>query len=276
MRLRTGQNAAAAVTQLRELVVACEAVINWNGPPERGRDAYLAWTERAETTLRHLFVEPDLADGLQTARYWHIRDVATGPQGPAVRPHPLISAEVAVQAAVLTDAADRLEEFARLRAGLGKILMLDTNSFLHCVLFTQVDWLTEFGATRARLVVPLLVLDELDDKTFSGNNRLAKRADKVLREFDKYIDAIVQDGLATITDNVTMEVLSDEDDHRRRTNHDTELLDRAEFLHQVTEQKVTIVTTDRGMRVRGQARDLIVQQMPGHLRLPLAEDTPTG
>jgi predicted ribonuclease YlaK len=84
-----------------------------------------------------------------------------------------------------------------------------------------------------RLVVPLLVLDELDDKTFSANNRLSKRADKVLREFDRFMDQVVESGTAEIRPTVTLEVLLDEDDHRRRTNADTELLDRAEFLYQI-------------------------------------------
>lgn len=276
MRLRPGQTAQQAIKQLRELATAAEGVPNWNGPPERGRDDYLAWTERAETVLRHLFVEPDLASGLQTTRYWHIRNMVTETSAgtTAVRSHPLIGAEVAVQAAVLKETADRLEWFAQLAGRPGTVLMLDTNTFMHCTLFPEVDWRREFSADEVRLVVPLLVLDELDDKTFSPNNRLSKRADKVLREFDRFMNAIVRDGFAIIKDDVTLEILADEDDHRRRTNSDTELLDRAEFLHQVIEQPVTIVTTDRGMRVRGQARQLTVRQMPSHLRLPLADDTP--
>lgn len=193
-----------------------------------------------------------------------------------VRPHPLISAEVTAQAAILKDTVQQLKQFARLKGTPGKILLLDTNSFMHCTLFTAVDWLVEFNAVMVRLIVPLLVLDELDDKTFSGNNRLAKRADKVLREFDKFIDDIVLTSFAMISDGVSLEVLVDEDDHRRRANHDTELLDRAEFLSQVTEVPITVVTTDRGMRIRGQARGLAVQQMPDHLRLPLADGTPAA
>jgi hypothetical protein len=61
------------------------------------------------------------------------------------------------------------------------ILMLDTNAFMHSRLFSEVDRPGKFGAEQVRLVLPLLVLDGLDDKTFSPDNRLSKRADKVLR-----------------------------------------------------------------------------------------------
>jgi hypothetical protein len=50
---------------------------------------------------------------------------------------------------------------------------------MHCILFTDINWLKEFDADAVRLVLPLLVLDELDDKTFSAHARLSKRASKV-------------------------------------------------------------------------------------------------
>ena len=57
-------------------------------------------------------------------------------------------------------------------------------------------------------------------------------------------------------------MLRDDPGHRRRGNNDTELLDRAEFLAQVIERQVTIVTSDYGMRVRGKARELPVRVLP--------------
>jgi hypothetical protein len=270
MRLRPGQTAQQAIRQLNDLAERGARFEGATGQPLLVQNDYLVWTENAEMVLARFFVEPDLASELRTTRYWHIRTMPNMP----VRPYPLIGAEAAFQTAKLLETADRLAEFVKLAGQPGAVLLLDTNTFMHCTQFPDVDWRTEFNEDMVRLVVPLIVLDELDDKTFSGNSRLAKRADKVLRQFDRFMEAIVRDGFATVREKVTIEVLADEDGHRRRGNNDTELLDRAEFLQQVIEQPVTIVTTDRGMRVRAGARDIVVKPMPEYLRLPLSEDPP--
>jgi hypothetical protein len=44
-------------------------------------------------------------------------------------------------------------------------LVLDTNVFMQCELFTRIDWRKEHGRDQIRLVVPMIVLDEIDDKT---------------------------------------------------------------------------------------------------------------
>jgi hypothetical protein len=90
----------------------------------------------------------------------------------------MVIAETAVQAEALITVADRLEEFAQVASRRGTIMLLDTNVFLQHKLFPDIGWLAEFNVEYARLVVPLAVLDELDDKTFSGNNCLSKRASK--------------------------------------------------------------------------------------------------
>src|SRR5690348_6767089 len=112
------------------------------------------------------------------------------------------------------------------------------------------------------------------DRAFSApskhaHTRLNKRASKVLRTLDPFMDNVVEAGVTNISSDVTLEILRDDEDHRRRGNNDTELLDRAEFLLQVVERPVTLVTTDYGMRVRSKARNLRVHVMPERLRLPL-------
>lgn len=275
VRLRPEITASRAISTLRQLAQDAENKHSWVGSGEEGvrlgRDQYLSWAESAEPQLRNLLAEPNLIETLHSDRYWRIREL----NGRTPRPHALVGAEIDTQVAALRATADRLESFARLAGRAGTVLVLDTNVFLQCKLFTTLDWLAELEASVVRLVVPLLVLDELDDKTFSANKRLNKRADKVLRAFDRFMDDMADNNAAEITPGVTLEVLLDEDDHLRRANSDTELLDRAEFLHQVIERPVTIVTTDRGMRVRGKARGLQVRAMPDHLRLPPGGDDDT-
>jgi hypothetical protein len=49
-------------------------------------------------------------------------------------------------------------------------------------------------------------------------------------------------------------------------------LDRAQFLGQVFNREVVVVTGDRGMRVRGQACKLTVHTLADKYRLPLDDD----
>ncbi len=273
MRLQHGVTADRAIKALRELAANVEtgrAEIGLGTESvRRGRDRYLSWAENAELQLRAVFAESGLLDALHSERYWRIQELDRY----SARPAALISAEIAKQAALLRTAAERLETYRDLATRPGtEVTVVDTNTFLHCILFTAIDWCQELQTDSVRLVLPLLVLDELDDKTFSANSRLAKRASKVLRTLDPFMEMVVTHGTAELRPGVTLEVLGDDDDHRRRTNNDTELLDRTEFLHQVIERPVTIVTTDYGMRVRGKARGLQAHVMPERLRLPLSSD----
>ena len=271
MRLRHGVTAAHAIKVLRELAMSVEtaraAVVAGDGVRYR-RDQYLSWADDAENRLRNLFAEQDLISSLHSERYWRIHNL----EDYSARPTALLLAEIDLQLGLLLGAVDRLENYRRLTERSGEILVLDTNTFMHCRLLTEIRWCHEFSVRVVRLVLPLLVLDELDDKTFSAHARLSKRASKVLRTLDPFMDRVLEAGAAEITPGVTLEVLRDDEDHRRRGNNDTELLDRAEFLAQVTEQPVTLVTTDYGMRVRSRARNLRVHVMPEGLRLPLADD----
>lgn len=276
MRLRHGVTAAHAIKTLRELADGAQAARAAITPGSdrtnewlrRGRDRYLSWTETAEPQLHSLFAETDLIASLHSERYWRIHELDRY----SARPAALLEAEIAVQIATLNDTADRLEGYRQLADRPGEVFVVDTNTFMHCKLFTDINWLTEFDTEAVRLILPLIVLDELDDKTFSANKRLSKRASKVLRTLDPFMETIVTAGTAEIEAGVTLEVLQDDEGHRRRGNNDTELLDRAEFFAQVIERSVALVTTDYGMRVRGKARNLQVRVMPDRLRLPLSDD----
>lgn len=266
MRLRPGVTATRALENLRNLDTDLGNVL-----PNRIPDSYLEWVERAEVQLRNLFADDVLADGLLSPRYFHIRQLI--PNSIQARPWPLVDAERALQKSRLDQAVAELKVGAALASRPGDALVLDTHVFMHYKLFKDVDWLGEFKLDQARLIVPLIVLDELDDKTFSPNKRLAKRADKVLHIFDDFLEALASGQAAEIRKGVTLEVLVDEISHQRRTNSDSEIIDRAQFLHQVIEKPVTMVTGDRGLRVRSHSRSIPVVMMPIHLRLYLDDES---
>lgn len=266
MRLRSGVTATRALEALRILDMNLGNIL-----PAEIPDSYLIWVEDAEKQLRNLFADDSLADGLQSQRYFHIRQLIRNSIQP--RPWPLVDAECALQKRRLEQASAELRAYAALADRPGYALVLDTNVFLHSKIFTEVDWAKEFSQEQVRLIVPLIVLDELDDKTFSRNIQIAKRADKVFIAFDKYMETLAAGDIAVVRDGVTLEVLRDDVSHQRRTNSDSEIIDRAEFLHQVIEKPVTMVTGDRGLRIRCNARGIPIVMMPTHLRRPLFEES---
>lgn len=66
------------------------------------------------------------------------------------------------------------------------------------------------------------------------------------------------DGYSQVREGVTVEVLADEPDRLRMSSNDQEILDRCEFLNQVTESPVTVITGDSGMRITAQTRGINV------------------
>ncbi|HEV8650662.1 MAG TPA: hypothetical protein VG276_14975 [Actinomycetes bacterium] len=135
---------------------------------------------------------------------------------------------------------------------------------------------------RLRLVVPTLTFNELDGHTHAGNRRLSRSARAALAFLDPFVDTALGGEAAEISPDdpgLTLEILPDMPGHQRQTSNDAELLDRAEFFHQVTgpanAPPVLVATGDRGMRVLGKTLKLAnpyfpvrVVAMPEPLRVP--------
>jgi predicted ribonuclease YlaK len=59
--------------------------------------------------------------------------------------------------------------------------LTDTNVFIHYEFFRNVDWAAELGARPVTLVLPSVVLEELDKRKWAGTRREKERAKAVLR-----------------------------------------------------------------------------------------------
>lgn len=68
-----------------------------------------------------------------------------------------------------------------------KYIFLDTNIFLHCQDFEKIDWLSESSTERCKLIVPPIVIDELDEKKI-GTNRVSNKARNVLNRFEELME----------------------------------------------------------------------------------------
>ena len=263
MRLRNNVTISSALKSLEELSLQASNIVTDQIP-----DSYLIWVENAEIQLRNLFMDGFLADDLISQRYFYIRQIV--PRSGQPRPWQLVQAERDLQKNRIDQVISNIKNLNKLKEVEGTPLILDTHVFLHFNSFKTIDWLKEFGLESARLIIPLVVLDQLDDKTFSPNRKLAKRADKVLRDLDEYI--VNADASRTqIQSKVTLEVLVDDLSHRRKSNEDSIIIEQATFLNQILDKKVILVTGDRGMRVRSYPQGIELKFLPNALRLLLDE-----
>jgi hypothetical protein len=209
MRLRPSVTAEQALDQLNAALGhlqnarsipfrAKDSLISLGPNGLAGRDNYLRVIDDIECQLRNLFVEPEFVNALHSERYWRIHELTM----PSAMPDMVIQAEINAVEYRLKGWVEVLSSYGHLADRLGQaVAVLDTNTFMHYRLFTEIPWcdvLDRQRVTSVRLVVPLIVLDELDGKSYSANKRLAKRASKVLGILSSYLDSIDGNGVATV------------------------------------------------------------------------------
>jgi rRNA-processing protein FCF1 len=225
---------------------------------QRLRDAYVAWAETTESQLATLTDDREVLRMLHTSRYWHIAgmDISTS------RPLPLVAAEVRMQSDVLMAMARDCDQHAeRARAAPGHITVLDTNVLLHYLPPEQIPWPTLLEHSAVRLVVPLRVIEELDEKKYSARTGLADRVRNLLPRLRAAMGPAGAPG--ELREAVTIEVPIDYAGRRRRpTDADEEILDTCDELRQFSGQEVTLITADTGMALRAEARRIPVMRIP--------------
>ena len=265
-RLRHGASVVHAIEVLRNLQHKGRNAIAGGGlPMPRWRDSYLMWCEEAESQLRSLFTDAQAADRLLSERYWHLRAM----QEDAPRPFAVVSQEVDVQVAAL----EALEQRLRIQHAAFSVppetcvAIPDTNILLHYSRLDQIDWPPLVGSKQVRLVLPLIVIDELDVKSYASHGRVADRAKAVLRSLQRLRANAAPEQPVSIRGQTELQIFVDPPGHVRSSNSDGELLDRAEHLHALTGGHVLVATADYGMQLRAQSRGLRWLRPPDNLRL---------
>jgi hypothetical protein len=266
LSLGLGVTATYAASTLRDLAVLARNLTSSSASgPEHHRDAYLSWVENAELQLRSLFASRWVWQDLYTDRYWHLRGI----RQETPRPFPLVAMEASWQAERMNRLASRLEaEQQRYELPSDCLgIIVDTNVYVHYRRFDEVPWPQIAGVPTTRLLVPLLVLDELDELSYKSR-ATASRAAGVLRLFRTLLGDQTADAVPDIRAGVTAQFVIDPPGHQRRSNNDEELLDRAEYLVGILGDRVVVCTGDYGMQLRALSRDLRSLQPPDRLRLP--------
>jgi len=136
----------------------------------------------------------------------------------------------------------------------GGIAVLDTNVLLHYFRMEQVRWTELLADTEVRIVVPVVVLDEIDNKRYAESRRIRERARRATDPLEDRRNELDRAGFAAVRDGVSVEYFIDPSARLPRGNPDEDLLDAIEFRAAAAGRKVTLVTADRGLIIRAAAR----------------------
>jgi rRNA-processing protein FCF1 len=264
MHLRHGVNVEQAIQALSEIITESQQPRNMGHAELRPKlNAYLNWVYSAQTRLRLLFSDTELEDSLLARAYWHVSMSTVPPSRELGR---LVDEELVFQAGHpgiagdtgrLGEAADRLRQWRRLAERGGMICVPDTNVLLHYTRFDQLPWRERVGQPAVRLIIPLAIIDELDNKKYARREEFQQRAREMLALIDRY-ETAAPDAYVSLQEGVTFEILPDEPGHFRAARTDQEILERCEFLTQVTGTPAILVTGDSGVRINARARGIEV------------------
>jgi hypothetical protein len=267
VRLKRGITAQYAGDEVSRIIVDLGNLQIPNASDET-LAAYVDWADTTERRLGALFADQDYRQTLYTNRFWHLFNWSgTGGTGMGAKPFVLmLAAEKELQMRLLGEAKaelQRLRDWASTHHGV-PVAVYDTNALIHYVFPDLIDWKAEIGEPAVHLVVPLIVIDELDRKRF-GDSKTAQKARKAQKALWNAVgNANPGDrvSLQNLTCAVTIEVFIDERGHRRLSDPDDEIVDRAALMKQLLgTSSVRVVTGDVGVWLRASVEDLGVVRL---------------
>jgi hypothetical protein len=245
--------------------------------------AYLAWVANAVRVLRGQVSAADLDRLVLTRRCWLLQSKADG--WTATLAH-LLDTEIDERTAALEDAVRALDEQLERWSRPGWFIVADSSFYLrHPDKLEQADLAAVLGARGdpLHLILPIVVVDELDGLKQAGQPHVRWRAGYTLAVLDRVLrdgtgPARLRDEDFTAIDTggiprgeITVEVLLDPPGHRRLPINDDEIVDRALAIQPLAGRTVTLLTYDTGQATRARSAGLQVRK----LTLPL-EDEPTA
>jgi hypothetical protein len=231
---------------------------------------YLAWVNLASRGLGNHLQRSQVESMLHTRHYWVLRQM----DGSEAWLTGQIEAELHAQDAALTELAAEAERLARHWDVLGMILVPDTNVLVHTTeFFDELDWPTALGLDESvYLVVPMVVVDQID-KLKRGTQQVRSRARQVGNRIESWLPGKRDRALIRRTESpgsvqspgqpaTFFEVLIDPLDHTRLADSDSEIVDRALYLRDLTNREVVIVTWDNLMRFRAKGVGVPTAKLP--------------
>jgi PIN domain len=207
------------------------------------RDRWLRWWSEADAQLRDLFADGDVAASLYVSQT-RVRDVNLD-----MMPYGILNHEIDVWLDRFAEMVDELVALTPFIERPGLIMVPDTSAFVEGVYFTELNWqeLANIDPRKqVRLVVPVLVVEELDELK-RGRNHARDRARSVLHRLWELNSDGKRAAVIPGTRPVTVEVLADDSWHVRRPVNDNEIIERALYTSEITGRDVILAAGDFSM-----------------------------
>jgi PIN domain len=276
IRLRPGGSLAALEGSLREQASESDNTASKfsGGHPKDYLSAYLAWVSNAWRMLGNQLPRRQLEQLLHTRDYWALRQM----DGSEAWPTGQIRAELNARRDALIEMADEARALDR-RWNIisGVIVVPDTNLLVHTTeLFDALDWQAALDRTASiHLVIPMVVVDQIDSLKRS-RTPVRGRARQTAKKIENLLGSnpSTRVRLSDREVETTVEVLTDPLDHERLADSDSEIVDRAAYLRDMTKTPVYVATWDNLMTFRASVVDLqTIRPLPEY---ELPDDAPEG
>lgn len=262
---RAGVSVPDAVKKLDDLKHRLENAGSTSHRWDIRADQLVRWAESAERELRDMFSDSEVWQGIHSDRFWRIREMSDR----TVRPGALIGDEIQAQVHRLDEMRDSLNRLSLQLAHADDCALLvpDTNIFIHYRLFKDVPWNSIASSKHARLVISMVVIDELD-RLKEGVGIVGKRAKTAIKHLRSLIDDNdPASNVFPVRQGVTWQYLEEPLNYSRRANNDDEIVRQCATIEAVTGQ-VTLITADLGMEIRARVSGVSRVLMPSLYRHP--------
>jgi len=235
-------------------------------------NSYIAWVNESVRMLRHEVSPEDLERLVLTKRSWLLQSMV----GSAVAPLAvLVETEIADRLAVLDEARRALAEQIERWSRPGWFVVADTTVFCQA---DKLEVLDLGGILMSRdepvhLLVPMVIVDELDGLKRSGKPKVRWRAQYTLAVLDRVLSgsstsARLRDEDFSALDSggiprgeVTVEIVPDPSGHARLPINDDEIIDCALAIQSLAGRKITLLTYDTGQNHRARDAGLQVKKL---------------
>jgi rRNA-processing protein FCF1 len=264
IRLRVGATLAQAIDALR---TRAQALQNVPGAQHR-LDAYLDWVDETHRQLGNWLLPEQVEKLVETPRYWALQRMDDVSQTQA-QVNQLLTREVNARRRAFEELLTELERTQRRwQRSTGLIVVPDTNVLLHHRQeFQDIPWPEAVGCRGdVHLVIPLVVVTELDRNKRSTKAQVRTRARVTLRTLNELLpdpDACIE--LRASDEHhrkTTLEFLVDPLSHDRLIEADSEIIDRALYVAELSGRPVCVATADTGMRLLAKAHRLQTVLLP--------------
>lgn len=255
---RTGLETLEALRYVRDALVNARGS---GGAQDQQMMAYVSWATTQAQYLQSFVAHPDIERLILTRDFYSLLDNSTGS---SPRGFPLLSGEITRRLAELESVMTTVAEQVKRWETANELVVLDTNVYVHAPeSYDRLDLAPYVGADSWHLLIPLVVIDELDrlkraNGTGDSGDKVRNRARQALRLIDGVVtagDAIHPQGASTV------EVVMDPDRHVRVASADDEIIDRAITIQKVAGRVVHLVTSDTGMLFRARAAGLSAHRL---------------